>query len=206
MKLPEGITEDRFLEAFDSVIKLLSSKFRFGYYEADDIRQKGAQFAIEAMASEKYDVGQPLENFLYTHIRNRLINFKRDNYMRPDPPCKTCVFWQATPAGRKCGVFAERSECAKYTSWEKRNETKKNLMNTVSDETIGENSEVSTISNDLNMKELEAFIDHHLPMELRSDYLRLRSGASIPAARRERVREAVLNISGIQEFLEENYE
>lgn len=198
MKLPEGVSEARFLEALTSVIKLLSSKFRFGYHDSDDIKQKGAQFAIEAMASDKYNAALPLENFLYTHIRNRLINFKRDNYVRPDPPCKTCVFFQA----KTCSVFESRSDCTKYTSWEQRNEAKKNLMKPVSDETINESSGLSETSDELNIKELEQIINAELPLDLRADYLRLRSGASIPAVRREKVRNAILEIKGIRGFLE----
>jgi hypothetical protein len=37
---------------------------------------------IEALP--RYDSARPLENFLYTHISNRLKNFKRDNYFRPN--------------------------------------------------------------------------------------------------------------------------
>lgn len=38
---------------------------------------------LEAMP--RYDSSRPLENFLYTHISNRLKNLKRDKYFRPGP-------------------------------------------------------------------------------------------------------------------------
>ena len=72
------VTDEAFLEALNIVTKRLVYKFKFGYHEIEDMKQQAAVFAIEAL--EKYDHKRPLENFLWVHVRNRLFNFKRDNF------------------------------------------------------------------------------------------------------------------------------
>src|SRR3954453_8942961 len=88
MKLPDNITEADFLAAIEKVVGILASSFAFGYFEVEDIKQQARLFAIEAM--KRYDPSRPLDNFLYAHIKNRLINFRRDKFRRNDPPCLSC--------------------------------------------------------------------------------------------------------------------
>ena len=79
------IDEAEFLEVLDKITKKLIHKFRFGYHNAEDMKQQASIFALEAL--DRYDGKRPLEIFLWTHVRNRLFNFKRNNYQRPDSPC-----------------------------------------------------------------------------------------------------------------------
>ena len=46
------------------------------------MKQQAAIFALEGL--EKYDNKRPLENFLWTHVRNRLFNYKRETIIK-DP-------------------------------------------------------------------------------------------------------------------------
>ena len=80
MELPEGLTEERFLEAYHSVIDKIAHKYVFTSFECNDIRQEA--FLIAYNGLKDYDNGRSLENFLYIHLSNRLKNFKRDNYYR----------------------------------------------------------------------------------------------------------------------------
>lgn len=80
MKLPPGLTEERFLEAFNNVIVKIAHKYTFASYETEDIEQEAFLIALRAM--KDYDSSRSLENFLYIHLNNRLKNFKRDNYYR----------------------------------------------------------------------------------------------------------------------------
>src|SRR5690348_9353769 len=120
MKLPDGIkySEAEVLDIIERVVKTLAAKFRFGYHEIEDMKQYGILCAIKVLSEpNKYDVTKPLENFLYTHIRNRFINYKRDNYMRSEVPCKTCIFFdpQLKKSKNKCAAFTDKGNCKKLS-------------------------------------------------------------------------------------------
>ena len=211
MKLPPGIrfSEEEVLIIIQKVVNTLAAKLRFGYHEVEDMKQQGALYAIKVLSeADKYDVTKPLENFLYTHIRNRFINYKRDNYVRSELPCKTCIFFD--PKFKKstsgCAAFADKSDCKKLSDWRARNEAKRSLMKPVDMNIIneGESADDFNVIDSMSFIELEQLIDKHLDVELRSDYLRMRQQQPIPKSRRKRVQEAVLAIK--EEFYDENEE
>src|SRR5690348_1481836 len=111
MTVPPGMTEAEVLEAIEKAVNALASSFTFGIYDIDDIKQQGRLYALQALATEKYDPSRPLPNFLYAHIRNRLINLKRDKLHRNDPPCKECA------SGEPC---QPDGHCKKFLEWRKR--------------------------------------------------------------------------------------
>lgn len=76
------INDDDFYNVVNKIAKRLSHKFSFGIYSPDDIVQECFLLAREALA--RYDGRKPLENFLSVHLHNRLVNFKRDKFERPD--------------------------------------------------------------------------------------------------------------------------
>jgi DNA-directed RNA polymerase specialized sigma24 family protein len=119
----------------------LATKFTFPNYEADDITQEAFIIGMEAM--NRYDEMRPLENFLSVHIKNRLKNFKRDNYYRPDE-------------GKA----------------EKIQQGKKKLLDAQSVDTMREFLISSEVSDNLEQRELVEYIDINLPAQMRSDYLR----------------------------------
>lgn len=195
LKLPNNISEDELVTTINRIVNRLAAKFRFGYHDLDDIKQQGRLLALEGL--EKYDGVRPLENFLYTHVRNRLINFKRDHLCRYDKPCFVCPFYDPhlDKSNSGCAAFSDKNQCKPWKIWIIRNESKKNIMEPIS---IQENSAslmcghdvVSEISN----VELVELVKEHIPVALRADYFRMLNGVNISKQRRDRVKEEVLKI------------
>lgn len=173
------ISDEEFIEVFNKVTKKLIYKFKFGYHEAEDMKQQAAIFALEAL--EKYDHKRPLENFLWTHIRNRLFNFKRDKYQRPDKPCLTCPLYdpklKCSTSG--CAEYSNKLDCDLYQSWINRNERKKNLNQLTS---ISNNYDLSSsfdLINDISNKEIVDLLDANLSYKYREIFLKLRHGEKV---------------------------
>lgn len=74
------MTEEQVLEIITRVAARLSPKYVFGYFGREDIEQEAILMGYDALT--RWDGVRPLENFVYTHINNRLKTFKRDNYYR----------------------------------------------------------------------------------------------------------------------------
>ena len=154
------------------VVNRIAHKYRFGYYDIDDIKQEAFIIAMEAM--DRYDEGRPLENFLAVHISNRLKNFKRDNFFRPD---------YVPPSGKITND----------------NNTKRFLMEPLDIENIRDEHERNmrgeeNIVDELAKKELMDIVDTSLDMGLRGDYLRILHGVYVPKPRREQIYEAIMQI------------
>ena len=176
------------MRAMDKAIALLAQTFVFGYFDSDDIRQEAYIFGLEALP--RYDPSRPLENFLYSHIKNRLINFKRDKYHRTDPPCKICA---------EHGKHPDGSVCTKYAAWKKRNSSKQNLMRPLDIQNLSDENERAVrhcpnIIDETTLTEARNLIDEHLSIELRSIYLRIRAGESVPKAKRVKLENALKEI------------
>jgi RNA polymerase sigma factor (sigma-70 family) len=194
MKIPKNKTKAEVLEIIERIVNRLATNFKFNPFDVDDIKQEGRIFAMQALA--KYDEARPLENFLYKHVRNRLINFKRDNYRRTDAPCKLCANAIDGETGHPSGAY-----CDKYVSWQQRNMRKQNVINpldisNISDEKEPTTREESSVLDDVAQNELLKKIDERLPLELRSYYLQMRDGASVPKPKRLEVERVILSILG----------
>jgi len=190
MNLPPGYTEQRVLEAIEKAVTILAPSFVFGYYDLDDIKQEARTFGLQCL--DKYDVSRPLENFVYTHIRNRLINLRRDKLRRNDAPCEKCH------NGTTCN---EGHYCEKYQVWLDRNLAKANIMrpldlNYISDEGEHKTKLDSTVCEDVEIQELCRLVDEKLPVDLRAAFLQMRAGVSLPKAKRQEVELAVKEILG----------
>lgn len=181
--------EAEIVRVMQRVCRMLAPQFKFGYHSVEDIEQQGVIEAIEVLAEDgKYDVSRPLENFLYVHVHNSLSNFRRKHFMRYEPPCGCCDP-HLPPA----------FPCSKFRDWQSRNFVKRNLMQPLDMANVADESEVglrdeSVVEDDAMASELRALLDGELPVELRKDYLQMLDGKLLPKARRERVREAVLEI------------
>lgn len=178
-KLPNNVSNEKFLEVLDNISKRLGHKFRFGYHDFEDMKQQAAIFALEGL--ERYDNTKPLENFLWTHVRNRLFNYKRNNYQRPDKPCNTCPFFDKTYkcSNNQCSKFTNKTDCDLYAAWASRNEAKKNIMQPTYIEQDPLNKKSDFFSNIQNL-EIINFLDTHITAEYRESYLRLKSGEKLP--------------------------
>jgi hypothetical protein len=174
------VKEEDFLQALENISKKLIYKFKFGYHEIEDMKQQAAIFALEGL--ENYDNKRPLENFLWTHVRNRLFNFKRDNYFRPDNVCVGCPFFDPKfkKSANQCAKFLNKNDCSIYSQWSDRNTTKKNIMQPTnidhSDTDLKSNNNIfDFISNN----ELLSIIEDKIHTKYRETYLKLKGGSKV---------------------------
>ena len=113
----------------------------------------------------RYDTNKPLENFMYTHINNRLKNFKRDNYYRFDYGNAQKI------QDRKKSILEPADITALYCV-------------SVDDETV----------DNAHLSEMLDLIDRTLPADLRSDYLKLRTNSPLPKGRKAIIIQAIEDI------------
>ena len=173
------VSDEEFVQVWKKISKKLSYKFKFGYHDVDDMKQQAAIFALEGL--EKYDGVRPLENFLWTHVRNRLFNFKRNNYQRPDMPCKSCPLYDEffKNSANQCTKYVNKADCKEFRSWNERNETKKNIMqlNHIPDNSIVNDESLSLSF--IEDKEILEYIEANISKEHREYYLKLKHGTRI---------------------------
>ena len=165
------MTESEVLEVVNRICDRYAYKFKFGYFEPDDIRQEAFIIAIEAL--ERYDESRPLENFLAVHVKNRLNNFKRDRYYRQHKKLDENI--------------------------DQLNNSKKFLMDTLDISNIRDEKEGNMRLDDdfiekIANEELLEIIDEHLDVSFRSDYLRVKDGTYVPKPRREQIMEEITEI------------
>lgn len=176
--LPNNVSEKEFIEVWEKISKKLGYKFKFGYHSHEDMKQQAAIFALEGL--KNYDKSRPLENFLWTHVRNRLFNYKRDNYQRPDKPCLTCPLYDNK--SKSCTEFDNVNDCSLYDGWIKRNDTKKNIMKPVNMEVITHTpNELSSenLFQNISNKEILDIIDKNISIKNRPIFLRVRGGSKV---------------------------
>ena len=193
MTIPSNMTEEQVLQTINNIANRLAAKFKFGYHELEDMRQQARLFAWEGL--KNYDGVRPLENFLWTHVRNRLYNFKRNNFGRPDKPCDICPFYDRNFINFKgygCKAYDNHEECDLYMGWVNRNAAKRNIMNTAKLEldVQAENS----VEEIFDRKYIYELVDSALPVQYREDWIRLTNNLKLPKARKEIIVEVVLNI------------
>lgn len=179
-KKSNKVSEEEFLRVLDNISKRLANKFKFAYHSFEDMKQQAAIFALEGL--ERYDNSRPLENFLWTHVRNRLFNYKRNNYQRPDKPCLTCEFFDkfCKKSTNQCAQYEDKYACSLYSAWAKRNENKKNIIQPsyIEDNNIFASPE--SFSEAIQNKEIIKFLDENIEAEYRESYLKLKHGTKIP--------------------------
>ncbi len=204
MTMPSNMTEEQVLQTIDNIANRLSSKFKFGYHEIEDMKQQARLFAWEGLAH--YDGIRPLENFLWTHVRNRLYNFKRNNFGRPDKPCDNCPFFDNNffnSKGYGCKAYDNHEECDLYLGWMNRNTAKRNIMNTTKlDLDIQDRN---SVENTFDREHIFSIVDSAIPVTYREDWIRLINGLKLPKARKEVVVEIVLNILKEHNFDKETW-
>ena len=163
MRIPDNMDEDQVISAITKVSQKLAPKYVFASYGVEDIEQEAFIIALDAL--ERYDSDKPLENFLYSHINNRLKNFKRDNYYRQD-----------------------------HGSAQKIQDRKKNLLEPIDIDCLYSISTKDNTITDAHIREITELIDKKLPSELRRDYLKLRNNAPLPKSRKAYVTKVIEGI------------
>lgn len=183
MKPPTNMTEAEVLASIERAVGLLAGRFVFGSWDLDDVKQYGRMEAIRAM--DRYDPSRPLDNFLYSHIKNRYINLLRDKYRRNDPPCRACHEGDGCDKSTAYSPF-----CPVYAAWLERNRSKANLMSPGPLQDVADGDQ----SGDVEIAELEEIIRQEIPFEMLRDYLALKDGDRLPAARRAEIEAAVRDV------------
>jgi RNA polymerase sigma factor (sigma-70 family) len=154
MKIPPKMTQDEVMTIINKVCKKLAPKFVFAHYEVEDLQQEAFMIALEAL--ERFDNTKSLQTFLYTHVGNRLKNFKRDNYYRVESGPSQAI-----------------------------QERKRNLLEATDVDDFRLYSSEGSILDSLEVDEIMTLIDIHLPAEMRADYIRLKTNSSLPKNRKE---------------------
>jgi len=187
-KLPDDAND-----IIERVSSRLGQKFRFGYHTIDDMKQQAALFAWEGI-NDSWDDSRPLENFLWIHVRNRLYNFKRNNYGRPEKPCDSCPLY----VNYECTGFDNMMDCKLYKGWSDRNTAKRNLMSSYS--TVYEKEQESSALDDLFTRDIINLIDQELHVYFREDWIRFTNNLRLPKVRKDRLLEelsVILKENGI---------
>ncbi len=167
----------------------------FGCYDIEDIKQEAWLICIDGLNS--YNGSHPLENFLIVHLRNRLINFRRNKYRRHTPPCVSCPFYDPKKdrSTSGCTAFAVQTECDKYADWLKKNQSKQSLMTTVTG--TPDRAYEDTVQHAAQYTELREKILASVPVTMRSDLLKMLDGVPVSKAKQEAIREAVRDKLGL---------
>ena len=170
MEIPKGLNEKQVIDTITKIAKRLAPKFVFAGYEVEDIEQEA--FLIGVSGLKNYDPSRPLENFMFTHINNRLKTFKRDNYYRMD-----------------YGTNAQKIQ-----------ERKKSLLEPVSLDSIYAIYKINEVGDEAYLKEILDLIDQRLPPNLRGDYLKLQSNAPLSKPRKRNIIEVIEKIINGEEL------
>jgi hypothetical protein len=200
-KIHPSITEEFFIETIDKITQKLAYKFKFAYHTHEDIKQQATIFALEAMSA--YDDSRPLENFLWTHIRNRLYNYKRDNYQRPDKPCLKCEHYDKDRkvSTSQCSLYCNKENCELYQIWSNRNNTKKNL---VAPQFIDDKDYIfehhTNTENTVANKEIISKIENELSVSDRETYLKLKHGNKVPKAELDKLKNSIEKILNTHDY------
>ncbi|MHA2389138.1 MAG: hypothetical protein ACXACW_10510 [Candidatus Hodarchaeales archaeon] len=168
MNQPKATPEQ--MEIIDKVVNRTASKYTFGFYELEDIKQESYIICLDAL--KNYDNNRPLENFLSKHLSNRLKDLKRNKYFRHNVVNENHI---------------------------KLNQAKKNLMDLKQFCQIAEYdhpSEEVDLEDKLSTSEALEKIMNEMSPSLRNDFLRMSHGVSISQSRKKTVLDKIMEILG----------
>lgn len=169
-----GYTNEEVVKIIDRIVKRLAGRFKFGYHQIQDMEQQARLIAWTGI--DNYDGIRPLENYLWVHVRNRLFNFKRDNFCRPGSPCTDCFLHNSS--SQKCNKYEDKQECVLYARQQHKNTTKLNLTYPIELSCVDDYNEDNMYSCQSTEKtvlnnELRTILNRYIPVEWRHSYLRL---------------------------------
>lgn len=188
MLLYNIIEEQVFLDTVQRVVKQLSVAHKFGIYDADDI---GQEIYCECLRKlSQWDKKRPLFNFLLVVTKNHLLNIKRNEFYRPECPCRLCNDKDDGKTGHTDGKY-----CAKFLEWKRCNLRKANIAfpPSLPDDFSGGVAEDNNLVN-IVAEELQDKIDLELPVKLRGIYLRMKSGEKVSNVDKEKVLKSLKKI------------
>lgn len=193
------MTEEEVLIVIENISNRLAYKYRFGYHQVEDLKQEAAIEAIKGL--EKYDPskGKPLENFLFIHVRNRLNNFKRDNYERKEYPCQNCPINAWIKKTDACKKYQDKMECEWFGGWSRRNTAKKNVLMPIALGSVQGDGESNMwneydITDTLDAETINQKIEEKLPISYRKDYIKLKNGTQLSKQKKEKLIDVIMEI------------
>ena len=204
MNLPNNVTEEQLIQIVKKVTKNLVHKIQFSYFTPEDLQQEAFIEGLKGLKS--WDGKRPLENFLAVHIKNRLLNLKRRNFSRHEPPCQKCPF--SCPKSKvfisECELFTDKNDCEKWAGWIERNKVKENIakpsnIHILSDEEEGAIQCNDDLDNYVDGAILRERIEDELPIEFRADFLRLLSGATVQKHKLAKLKDKIREILGLSD-------
>ena len=187
-----GMSESEILAVVEEAIRIVNPRQSFSYYDPDDLKQECRIWCLQVL--HKYDENRgSLRTFLIHHIKNRLINLRRDRVERHTPPCAMC-----DNNNGECKLYDDMACCEKWQKWILRNTAKKSLAEPYDVEKILNTDAGSynhqDISENLAQSELFKLVDEKLPLNMRGDFLRLIDGVKIPKDKRQKLLETIREI------------
>ena len=198
-QIPEGYTEEEVVNLLTKIAKRLASRFRFGYHAIEDMKQQAILEGWKGLLN--YDGVRPLENFLWIHIRNRLFNYKRDNYQRVEYRCNSCPIKQYDKKNNLCLKHEQDSleDCKWYYDWVLRNNAKKNLVDTIDFDNVDDDGEAFMsltvdFAENADKSMIFEILEREIPMSHYEDYVRLKCGAKISHPRKRAIKEMIIEI------------
>lgn len=192
----EGKTEKEVYASIEKVINKVARRFPFAYHTQRDIKQQCWIYALISLPN--YKPSLPLENFIYRCVYNGLLNYKRDTYKRPHPPCSIC-----RDAIDGATAHEDRRYCKKYLKWYNRNSTISNISSALSIDNIDDRKEKSTFYTDnfnLETDEILEKIDNKLPVNMRRTYLQVKEGLKVSRLKKQELELEIMNILDKEEI------
>jgi len=196
----KGLTEEEVLKVIEEIVYRLAAKFRFGFLDIDDLKQEARMIAWEGI--DRWDGQRSLKNFLWSHVHNRLFNFKRNKYQRIDKPCLKCPINKFDKQTKKCLIYSEDylDDCKFYYKWILRNLAKRNLMDTVNFEAIDDRNEHrmwtnnSDVVENLQNKEIMERIKAKIPFNYLDVYTKYINGVKLNSIVKANIKQLIINI------------
>ena len=162
--IPENMTEEEVMGVIETVVDRMAHKYTFFSYDVDDVKQEAFIECLEALP--RYDNDRPLENFLSSHLRFRMINLLRKN--------------RILDANYKSNIDSEYMKVIRPAQLEDGCSVASN------EETVDYTS--------IDYKDMVDIINKELPASVRMDYLKMINGMYIPKPRRLEITNMIINI------------
>lgn len=193
------MTEEQVLEVVNRTVSYLAPSFKFGYFDADDMKQEGFIFCLDALESFNFkkstqdNIADALFTFLKTHVRWRFLNMRRKQLTRIEPPTCSCELCKEDSANRL--------DCKKYSSWIKRNMAKRSLMEPFDVDEVyrRENSQSLDFEDKILSSDIIKILDQYIPASIRVEYRKFIDGDSLPKNKKEKL------IHEIKKIIKEHY-
>lgn len=191
-----GMLEDEITKAMETVINQIMREITpFGFYRGVELKQQCFVFGVEAMTTGKFNETKSLGAWLRKCIINRVISLSRDKYTRNEPPCNKCPFFdkELKKSQSGCMAFNEKMKCEKFKNYEKRNKSKRDIMNLKSkiplfEDTIGSDYRPFV---DVDNRDYIAHISKFLTNSCKNTLRDIFAGKSVSKKRLDKLREEV---------------